>query len=469
MAKKTTVNIKKSKKSKKNNDKSIKNKNIHIKINIDQSKKTTGGIQPRKSNIKTLPAFNAIPSGGVNYVRQFTQDPYYTQSQNEHMNLLKQYNNLIKGGFKDVNKNDQQLIQNVRNEINDIKENDYRLIKDMNTQSVKKSYKDDEAFSLDGDESLTARLIEYEMNDDPETNRIPVNKLLQYDISPTLPVKDTEINDIKELKQYDKEPRESKIKLLTNDVSPTLPIKDTEIKDTDINDIQELNEFNKEQNMSQNSLTEYDRFNYLSDKIKKDLIMKKQNITDIEKIDDEIANAMKSGKKYLNGYRIYTKETMPKNKIFNSDTGGMVEIYDKNYAIASFPIRAGYHLDPYIINKKIQNIIGDPDEFSRKNKFWYKHRQQEEKDDDDDDVEEIDIRQIKKKPDAFPPNFDDNKSNSSSLSSRMRKLLLPAKVVTSEIVSDEKKQENLPIKFKPKPDQPKGPTTRAANQKKNPR
>lgn len=65
-----------------------KKNNINIKIHIDQSKKTTG---MRKSNIKTLPAgpaYSSAPSSG-NYVRQFAQDPYYSQSQNEHMNNLK--------------------------------------------------------------------------------------------------------------------------------------------------------------------------------------------------------------------------------------------------------------------------------------------------------------------------------------------------------------------------------------------
>ena len=93
------------------------NKNINIKIHIDQSKRTTGS-NAKKSNIKTLPAYSAAPSSGGNYIRQFTQDPYYSQSQYEHMNLLKQYNNLVKqnnplitSGFQDNNKNDQMLIK----------------------------------------------------------------------------------------------------------------------------------------------------------------------------------------------------------------------------------------------------------------------------------------------------------------------------------------------------------------------
>ena len=63
------------KKITKNTKKQIKNKNINIKIHIDQSKKTTGS-NAKKSNIKTLPAYSAAPSSGGNYVGQFTQDPY---------------------------------------------------------------------------------------------------------------------------------------------------------------------------------------------------------------------------------------------------------------------------------------------------------------------------------------------------------------------------------------------------------
>ena len=65
-----------------------KKNNINIKIHIDQSKKTAGG-NLRKSNIKTLPAYSSAPLGVSNYVRQ---DPYYSQSQYEHMNNLKKYN-----------------------------------------------------------------------------------------------------------------------------------------------------------------------------------------------------------------------------------------------------------------------------------------------------------------------------------------------------------------------------------------
>jgi len=147
----------------KNVKKQIKNKNINIKINIDQSKRTTGS-NPKKSNIKTLPAFSAAPSSGGNYIRQFVQDPYYSQSQYDQMNLLKQYNNLVRqnnpqitSGFKDRNKNDQMLI----------KDNVYKT--------------DDDEYSLgETKESVTENFIERAMNDDPRTNGDPQNAIYNF-------------------------------------------------------------------------------------------------------------------------------------------------------------------------------------------------------------------------------------------------------------------------------------------------
>jgi len=143
--------------------KQVKNKNINIKINIDQSKRTTGS-NPKKSNIRTLPAYSAAPSSGGNYVRQFVQDPYYSQSQYEQMNLLKQYNNLVKqnnplitSGFQDRNKNDQMLIKD----------------------SVYKT--NDDEYSLgESKESVTENFIERAMNDDPRTNGDPQNAIYNF-------------------------------------------------------------------------------------------------------------------------------------------------------------------------------------------------------------------------------------------------------------------------------------------------
>jgi hypothetical protein len=97
--------------------KQVKDKNVNISINIDQSKKTTGS-NPKKSNIKTLPAFSSVPSSGGNYVRQFGQDPYYAQSQYDNMNMLRQYNQMINQnnpqlgyGFQNRNMNDQLLLR----------------------------------------------------------------------------------------------------------------------------------------------------------------------------------------------------------------------------------------------------------------------------------------------------------------------------------------------------------------------
>ena len=183
----------------KNIKKQIKNKNINIKIHIDQSKKTTGS-NPKKSNIKTLPAFSAAPSSGGNYVRQFVQDPYYSQSQNEHMNLLKQYNNLVRqnnpqitNGFQDVNKNDQ------------------KLIKDMNNSTINREYKinDDSSFLDRDDDSIQGRLLNFEMNDDARTNAEPENMLVRKQTFQQLPYNDLNTKD--ELLMYDKTPNVLKI------------------------------------------------------------------------------------------------------------------------------------------------------------------------------------------------------------------------------------------------------------------
>jgi len=143
--------------------KQVKNKNINIKINIDQSKRTTGS-NPKKSNIRTLPAYSSAPSSGGNYVRQFVQDPYYSQSQYEQMNLLKQYNNLVSqnnpqiaNGFKDKNKNDQMLIKD----------------------SVYKT--NDDEYSLgESKESVTENFINNAMYDDPRTNSDPQNAIYNF-------------------------------------------------------------------------------------------------------------------------------------------------------------------------------------------------------------------------------------------------------------------------------------------------
>lgn len=135
--------------------KQVKNKNINIKINIDQSKRTTGS-NPKKSNIRTLPAYSSAPSSGGNYVRQFVQDPYYSQSQYEQMNLLKQYNNLVRqnnpqitSGFQDRNKNDQMLIK-------------------------------DSVYKTNDDESVTEKFIDNAMYDDPRTNSDPQNAIYNF-------------------------------------------------------------------------------------------------------------------------------------------------------------------------------------------------------------------------------------------------------------------------------------------------
>lgn len=146
--------IKKRKKvivKKSNKDKS----NVNIKIHIDQSKRTNQS-QPKKSNIKTLPAFSAAPSSGGNYVRQFIQDPYYTQSQYDQMNMLRNFNYpQLNSGFKDRNQNNQQLIQNnpikyisdYGNE-NDRNQNDIEYDVQNDTMSIETEYSKNENKSV---------------------------------------------------------------------------------------------------------------------------------------------------------------------------------------------------------------------------------------------------------------------------------------------------------------------------------
>ena len=150
------------KKKTKNVKKEIKNKNINIKIHIDQS-------NPRKSNIKTLPAFSAAPSSGGNYIRQFVQDPYYSQSQNEQMNLLKQYNNLVRQNnpqILDSEKNKNRNYPQITSGFQDINQNGQQLVK-----ANKYQY---------DDESVTEQFIDNAMYDDPRTNGDPQNAIYSF-------------------------------------------------------------------------------------------------------------------------------------------------------------------------------------------------------------------------------------------------------------------------------------------------
>ena len=142
-----------------------KSKSINIinKIHIDQSKRTTAkGSNPKKSNIKTLPAFSSAPSAGGNFVRQFGQDPYYSQSQYENANMLRQYNNMIRQnnpqigyGFQDKNRNDNLLLQD-----------------SPKTQL------------LDGNESVAESVVDNALYDDPRTNGDSQNAINQFQNSP---------------------------------------------------------------------------------------------------------------------------------------------------------------------------------------------------------------------------------------------------------------------------------------------
>lgn len=188
------------KKITKNTKKQIKNKNINIKIHIDQSKKTTGS-NAKKSNIKTLPAYSAAPSSGGNYIRQFTQDPYYSQSQNEYEQLLLKYNNLVKKNnptyhVLDSEKNKNRNYPQITNDFTD---------KNQNGQQLVKANK----YKTNDDESVIENYIDYATYDDPSTNAEPENMLVRRHFFEQLPYNDLNTKD--ELLEYDKTPNLLKI------------------------------------------------------------------------------------------------------------------------------------------------------------------------------------------------------------------------------------------------------------------
>lgn len=402
--------------------KQVKNKNININIHIDQSKKTTGS-NAKKSNIKTLPAFSAAPSSGGNYVRQFVQDPYYTQSQYEQMNLLKQYNNLVRqnkpqitNGFQDKNKNDQQLIEN------------------MNSSTINREYKiDDNSSFLDkDDDSIQGRLIDFEMNDDPRTNGEPENMLVRNQVFQQLPYND--LNTQEELLMYNKTP----MKLLK--------IEDGELKSekTTMEDLKTPPPAN----------------------------------------DDDIMNAMKSQDEYYKGSKIFRSKDIPDDKVFNITTGLFVKKNNKDYleSLAKKTSHNYYTDNPYEINKVVQRMkegeIGYNHNWARYKQVKKSKKNEkviEEKADSDNDPDEIFIDfnkgqgnalnalvqsalpppppaeiKIRTKPKAIEA--DDNKSNSSMLS-RVSSIFSPNPKVSMEEI----REPEMPIKFKPKAMEPKAP------------
>lgn len=401
--------------------KEIKNKgkNININIHIDQSKKTNGS-NPKKSNIKTLPAYSSAPSSGGNYVRQFTQDPYYTQSQYEHMNLLKNYNNIVKpnnpmigNGFKDNQRNDQKLLQN------------------MNSSTINQEYKiDDETSFLNRDDSIQGRLIDFEMGDDPRTNSKPENMLLRKNAFQQLPYDDLNTRD--ELLEYN---RETPLKI--EDGTLTTPQAD----------------------LKSESKSLYSRAK--------------------SPPPDEIINAMNSQDVYYKGKKIIrnNNKDLTEGKIFNTTTGLFVlptnEQYLKSVADGTADI---YYLgDAYKINKFLQLHL-DKDSYGY-TQNWARYMEKiptkkptkktktEEKDDSDNDPDEIFIDvnkdngnalnaivqsaipppppvEIKIKTRSKTKEEDDNKSNTSMLS-RVSSLFSPN-------AKEPETVEEKPVKFKPK-------------------
>ena len=435
------------KKKTKNVKKEIKNKNINIKIHIDQSKKTTGS-NAKKSNIKTLPAYSAAPSSGGNYIRQFVQDPYYSQSQYEQMNLLKQYNNLVKqnnpqilDSEKDKNKN----FPKITNEFKDKNQNDQQLITPeqalvhmMNDSTINREYKIDEDSSyLDReDDSIQGRVLNFKMNDDPRTNGEPENMLVRKQTFQQLPYNDLNTRD--ELLIYDKNPDVLKIE----DGKLTTPQADLKSES-------------------------------------KSLLSRATPPT--EPHPDKIFNALISKDEFLNGKKVIRDDykDLREGKIFNKVSGLWVNPNNEEYkqSVKNKSDHLYYTTNLYEINKKIQEVREGHENY---NQNWARYNQAkkravkkpkmivEEKEDSDNDPDEIfivnkgtgnalsDIVQS-----ALPPpppiviktrskakEEDDNKSTTSMLS-RVSAIFTPS------VSKEAKTVEEKPVKFKPKALEPK--------------
>ena len=66
---------------------------------------------------------------------------------------------------------------------------------------------------------------------------------------------------------------------------------------------------------------------------------------------------------------------MEPGKIFNTNTGGFVRLDDKNYLNASKIAKTAYTLDPYRINKSIQDVIGTDYTKNKRYNRWYTHKE----------------------------------------------------------------------------------------------
>lgn len=432
-----------------------KNKNININIHIDQSKRTTGS-NPRKSNIKTLPAYSAAPSSGGNYVRQFVQDPYYPQSQNEYDQLLLKYNNLVKKNnpatrVLDSEKNKNRNYPKITNDFKDKNQNDQQLITPeqalvnrMNDSTINREYRvDDESTFLDKDEeSIQGRLIDFEMNDDPRTNAEPENMLVRKQNFQQLPYNDLNTKD--ELIEYDKTPN-------------LLKIEDGKLT------------------TSQEDLKSES----------KSLFSRRTPPTSPHP--DEIYNAMISKDIYYKGSKIIRSndKELAAGKYFNKTTGLFVLPTNEDYLNS---VKAGtshlyYSNNAYNINKVIQSM--NEGEFGY-NQNWARYKEVkkkvvrkpkmivEEKEDSDNDPDEIFINankgtgnalsalvqsaappppqpapiEIKIKTRSKAKEDDDNKSTTSMLS-RVSAIFTPKQANEPETI------EQKPVKFKPKALEPK--------------
>lgn len=315
---KRKVSIKKDKDKNKNKGK------ININIHIDQSKRT-GTNNPKRSNIKTLPAFSSAPSSGGNYARYFQQDPYMTQSQIENTKLLQQYNNELKKqnlqltyGFRNNNINDQQLLLTNNTTAN----NQNRL-----TQS---------------NETIQEEVIDSLTNDDPRTNFDPNNALFKENLPSDDP-----------LEFFNPGLFDPNNEFFKKNIPPRLP------KNDDLNTKDDLIKYDKEEQKQPKLIT--NEANYI-----------------ISAMHDE------SKPRFLNGYKIYRDENVPSGKYYNFNTGKFVNFDDKEFVRISREhgsnLNNYYTRDPYEINEFLQETVRGNDKYElieknkAKNFGWYRDR-----------------------------------------------------------------------------------------------
>jgi hypothetical protein len=142
-------------------------KGVNIKIVIDQSKKTKGGVAPKPSTgMRTLPAFSAMPQGpsflGASYPTRQDQPPLDINALGDKI-----YNNLLAEGYRrEQSARGFGGFQTAGQQMNQIFDGQYR------------AGRNNIPIISNPSESNTTRSIDFAVFDDPETNnQILGNKL----------------------------------------------------------------------------------------------------------------------------------------------------------------------------------------------------------------------------------------------------------------------------------------------------